>query len=73
MNIASAAPLENKLPRPDFSKTLEQEARELEALHLGLRHHLSAWRGAHESAIMRLGAVMAHMDAILERAGHTRG
>lgn len=73
MNIAPAAPLKNKMPQPDFSATLEQEAGELEALHLGLRRHLTAWRDAHESAIMRLGAVAARVDAILERAGHTRG
>jgi hypothetical protein len=73
MSIAHATPLENKTPARNFSTTLDQEAAELEALHSGLRRHLTAWRGAHESATVRLGAVMARIDAVLERAGHTRG
>jgi len=72
MNIAHATPLKNKTPARNFSGTLEQEAGELEALHSGLRRHLTAWRGAHESAIIRLGAVMARIDSVLERAEHTR-
>jgi hypothetical protein len=47
--------------------TLAQEAHELDALHTGLVRHLATWRDAHEAAIMRLSAVMARMDAIVER------
>jgi hypothetical protein len=72
MNIAHQTPLENKTPARNFSDTLEQEAGELEALHSGLRRHLTAWRSAHESASQGLGAVMARIDAVLERAEHTR-
>jgi hypothetical protein len=72
MNIAHQTPLENKTPARNLTATLKQEAGELEALHSGLRRHLTAWRGAHESATLRLGAVMARIDAVLERAEHTR-
>lgn len=51
---------------------LTQEAGELEALHTGLVRHLTVWRDAHEAAIFRLGAVMARMDAILERIERRR-
>ena len=50
-----------------IAPALAQEAHELDALHTGLVRHLSAWRDAHETAIFRLGAVMARMDAVLER------
>jgi hypothetical protein len=52
--------------------TLAQEAGELDALHTGLVRHLTVWRDAHEAAIFRLGAVMARMDAILERVERSR-
>lgn len=54
-------------PLQDLSQTLEQEAGELQSLHTGLRRHLTVWREAHETAILRLSAVMARMDAIMER------
>jgi hypothetical protein len=41
-------------------------------LHLGLRRHLCAWRDAHETAILRLGAVMARIDAMVERLERDR-
>lgn len=50
-----------------IAPALELETGELDALHAGLVRHLSAWRDAHEAAILRMGAVMARMDAILER------
>jgi hypothetical protein len=52
--------------------TLDQEAGELDALHAGLVRHLTVWRDAHEAAVMRLGAVMARMDAVLERMERRR-
>jgi len=48
-------------------RALELEAGELDALHSGLIRHFDAWRAAHEAAILKLGAVMARMDALLER------
>jgi hypothetical protein len=48
-------------------KALAHEVHELEALHTGLVRHLTVWRDAHETAVFRLGAVMAQMDAIIER------
>jgi hypothetical protein len=57
---------------PSFTIALDEEARELEALHLGLRRHLCAWRDAHEAAILRLGAVMARIDTIVERIERNR-
>lgn len=70
MKTAHAAPLSKKTTQQKYAATLEQEARELEALHLGLRRHLAAWRNAHESATTRLGAVMERIDSLLERAEH---
>jgi hypothetical protein len=55
-----------------FAPALELEAGELDALHSGLVRHLGAWRDAHEAAILRMGAVMARMDAILERVERIR-
>ena len=55
-----------------IAPALAQEAGELDALHAGLVRHLAAWRDAHEAAIFRLGAVMARMDAILERVERHR-
>jgi hypothetical protein len=74
MKTAHATPQKNKnkTPAQSFSKKLEQEAGELEALHLGLRRHLAAWRNAHETTAMRLDAVMAHMDAVIARAERLR-
>jgi hypothetical protein len=72
MNTAHAPSTNAKPTTRDFSQTLDQEAGELEALHVGLRRHLTVWRDANESVIMRLGAVMARIDAILERVEHTR-
>lgn len=54
-----------------LTRTLEHEVGELQALHTGLVRHLAAWRDAHESAIMRLGAAMARIDAIVERVERT--
>lgn len=67
MNTAHATSTNAKPAQRDFSRTLDDEALELEALHQGLRRHVVAWRDANEAAIMRLGAVMARIDAILER------
>lgn len=67
MNTAHATPATKSPRQKPFGQTLEQEAGELGALHTGLVRHLDAWRDAHEAAIMRLGAVMARIDAILER------
>lgn len=72
MNTAHAPSTKKETAQANFSQTLDDEAGELEALHTGLRRHLTAWRDANESAIMRLGAVMARIDAILERAERTR-
>ena len=72
MTTAHAPSTKKQIAQTNFSQTLDDEAGELEALHVGLRRHLSAWRDANESAIMRLGAVMARIDAILERAERTR-
>jgi hypothetical protein len=72
MTTAHATSTKKQTAQPTLSQTLNEEAGELEALHVGLRRHLSAWRDANESAIMRLGAVMARIDAILERAERTR-
>lgn len=56
----------------NFSETLEHEAHELDALNVGLRRHLTAWRNAHETAIMRLGTVMARIDAAVEEIERRR-
>jgi hypothetical protein len=72
MNTAHAPSAQKQTDQTLLSKKLDDEAGELEALHTGLRRHLTAWRDANESAIMRLGAVMARIDAILERAERTR-
>jgi len=58
--------------RRAIGPALEQEAAELDALHTGLVRHLTVWRDAHEAAILRLGAVMARMDAVLERVERGR-
>ena len=55
-----------------FAPALELEAGELDALHSGLVRHLATWREAHEAAILRMSAVMARMDAILERFERAR-
>ena len=55
-----------------FAPALELEAGELDALHTGLVRHLATWREAHEAAILRMSAVMARMDAILERFERAR-
>ena len=68
MNAAQATQVATRRP---IAPVLNQEASELDALHTGLVRHLSAWREAHEGAILRLGAVMARIDAILERVEHT--
>ncbi len=73
MKTAHAPSIKKETAQATFSQTLDDEAGELEALHTGLRRHLTAWRDANESAIMRLGAVMARIDALLERAERTRG
>jgi hypothetical protein len=67
MNSAQENLTKSPAAANNFSATLEQEAGELHALHAGLVRHLSAWRDAHETAIMRLGAVMARIDAMVER------
>jgi hypothetical protein len=56
----------------NVTRALHGEVDELEALSVGLRRHLSAWRGANETAIMRLGAVMARIDAVVERIERAR-
>jgi hypothetical protein len=72
MNTAQTTQARTQIAaRRAIAPTLETEAAELDALHTGLVRHLSAWREAHEAAILRLGAVMARMDAILERVEHT--
>jgi len=67
MTTAHATPTNKPVATAKFSGTLEQEANELEALHKGLVRHLAAWREAHEAAVMRLGAAMARIDAMVER------
>lgn len=67
MNTAHATSANEKTAQQDLSRPLDGEALQLEALHQGLRRHVTAWRDANESAIMRLGAMMARIDAILER------
>jgi hypothetical protein len=54
-------------PVPAFTQSLDHETGELASLHEGLVRHLTTWREAHESAILHLGAVMARIDAIVER------
>lgn len=54
-------------PVPTFTQSLDHETGELAALHDGLVRHLTTWREAHEAAILRLGAVMARIDAMVER------
>jgi hypothetical protein len=51
----------------NFALGLESEAGELEALNVGLKRHVAAWRSAHDSAVARLSGVLARMDSILER------
>lgn len=68
MNTAHATSTNAKPAQQDLSQTLNDEAGELEAMHQGLRRHVVAWRDANEAAIMRLGAMMARIDAILERS-----
>jgi hypothetical protein len=67
MNTAHATSTNAKTAQQGFSQTLDDEALELETLHQGLRRHVTSWRDANEAAIMRLGAMMARIDAILER------
>jgi hypothetical protein len=67
MNTAHATSTKSKTAQQAFSRTLNDEAIELETLHQGLRRHVTSWRDANEAAIMRLGAMMARIDAILER------
>jgi uncharacterized membrane protein len=71
MTTAHATPAQKSVATAKLSGTLEQEANELEALHKGLVRHLTAWRDAHEAAIMRLGAAMARIDALVERIERT--
>jgi hypothetical protein len=72
MTTAHTTSTNSKAARQDFSQTLDDEALELEALNQGLRRHVAAWRDANEAAIMRLGAMMARIDAILERVERPR-
>jgi len=72
MNTAQATSTSASATKRPFAKTLDREAHELDTLHTGLVRHLSVWREAHEAAILRLGAVMARMDAILERVERRR-
>ena len=72
MNTAHATSTNTKTARQVVSQTLNDEAFELETLHQGLRRHVSAWRDANEAAIMRLGAMMARIDAIVERVERRR-
>jgi len=72
MTTAHATSTNAKTSQQNFSRALDDEAIELEALHQGLRRHVAAWRDANETAIMRLGAMMARIDAILERVEHAR-
>ena len=51
----------------NFVIGLESEAGELDALNVGLKRHVAAWRAAHDSAVARLSGVLARMDSILER------
>lgn len=67
MTIAQHAAARKTSGAKKFTEALDEEAGELTALHSGLVRHLSVWRDAHETAIMRIGAVMARMDAMLER------
>ena len=72
MNTAHATSTNAKTAQQGFSQTLDDEALELETLHQGLRRHVTAWRDANEAAIMRLGAMMARIDAIFERVERQR-
>jgi hypothetical protein len=72
MKAAHATTTKSERATQDVTTTLDDEARELETLHLGLRRHLCAWRDAHETAILRLGAVMARIDAMVERLERDR-
>jgi hypothetical protein len=72
MNTAHATSTNAKTAQQDFSQTLDDEALQLEALHQGLQRHVTAWRDANEAAIMRLGAMMARIDAIVERIERSR-
>ena len=68
MNTRHATPAAKKAKtQAPFTRALEQEAGELDVLHTGLVRHLNAWRGAHDAAISRVGAVMARMDGAIER------
>ncbi len=67
MTIATTTSTKLETPVPAYVETLGHESGELEALHAGLVNHLATWREAHEAAILRLGAVMARIDAMVER------
>jgi hypothetical protein len=71
MTTAQATSTKNPAATTALTDTLQQEAGELETLHTGLVRHLAVWRDAHETAIMRLGAVMARIDAAVERIERT--
>ena len=51
----------------NFALGLASEAGELDALNVGLKRHVAAWRSAHDAAVARLSGVLARMDSILER------
>ena len=72
MTTAHATSRNRKKNEANFSTALQGEVNELEALSAGLRRHLSAWRSANETAIMSLGAVMARIDAAVERIERAR-
>ena len=73
MKTAHTTTTKSETPTQDSTAALDDEAHELEALHQGLCRHLSVWRDAHEAAIMRLGAVMARIDAMVDRIERAGG
>ena len=61
------------IPSPhSVTEGLLTEAGELDALHVGLKRHVSAWVAAHETAVTSLATILKRMDSILERIERNR-
>jgi len=61
------------VPSPhSATEGLVSEARELDALHAGLKRHVAAWVTAHETAVVSLATILKRMDSILERIERNR-
>lgn len=69
MTPVQSSPATHSESNSNFVRGLETEAVELDALNIGLKRHVIAWRSAHDSAVTQLTNVLARMDSILERIG----